>query len=103
MTAWASSLANLPVGAVSDILSGLGVPVPGVPATMSTEDFVTTLNTTVDTLQDQVGGTITTTVGTVADPVLGGLGLPVPDTGATVRPDQFGDQRRAGPDRRRAR
>lgn len=77
-------LANLPVSAVSDILAGLGVPVPGVPASMSAEDFVTQLNATIDTLQDQIDGVITTTVGTTAGTVLGGLGLPIPDTGETV-------------------
>lgn len=77
-------LANLPVGAVSSILAGLGVPVPGVPTSTNLAGFVTTLNGTIDTLQDQIDGTITTTVGTTADPILTGLGLPVPDSGATV-------------------
>jgi len=77
-------LGNLPVGAVSSILASLGVPVPGVPSSTNLAGFLTTLSGTVDTLQDQIDGTITTTVGTTADPVLTGLGLPVPDSGAAV-------------------
>ncbi|HVE93383.1 MAG TPA: hypothetical protein VNB24_00580 [Acidimicrobiales bacterium] len=77
-------LGSLPVGTVSTILTGLGVPVPGVPASTNVADFVTTLNGTIDTLQDQIDGNISTTVGTTADPILSGLGLPVPDTGDAV-------------------
>ncbi len=77
-------LANLPISAVSNILSTLGVPVAGVPTGGSLNGVVGTLNATIDTVQDQIDGTINTVVGTAAGSLLGTLGLPVPGVGATL-------------------
>ena len=77
-------LENLPISAVSNILKTLGVPVAGVPTGGSLNGVVGTLNATIDTVQDQIDGTITTVVGTAAGSLLGTLGLPIPDTGATL-------------------
>ncbi len=81
-------LTALPLDAVSTILGTLGVPVPGLPSSLSLEEFVTELNATIDGLQAQIagqaGGLVDDVLGTVPVGVLGGLGLPIPDVGDAV-------------------
>jgi hypothetical protein len=83
-------LTALPIDTVSSILNTLGVPVAGVPTSLTLNDFVTELNTTIDGLQAQIdsaAGTITEALDSTAGSILAGLNLPgvsVPDVGDVV-------------------
>jgi hypothetical protein len=82
-------LANLPIGAVSSILATLGVPVAGVPTSLTLDSFVDELNSVIDGLQAQIdsaGATITDALDSTVGSILGGLGLPagVPSVGDVV-------------------
>lgn len=84
-------LTSLPLPVVSDILGTLGVPVAGVPTSVSLESFVATLNTTLDALQaqleaatDAASATVNQVLAPVTVGVLGGLGLPVPELGDVI-------------------
>ncbi|MDP1794955.1 MAG: hypothetical protein Q8K63_12550, partial [Acidimicrobiales bacterium] len=81
-------LTSLPVPVVSEILGTLGVPVAGVPTSLTLDGFVDQLNATLDGLQVQLDAAVDTassTVNQVLAPVtanlLGGLGLPIPEVG----------------------
>jgi hypothetical protein len=84
-------LAELPVSTVSSILATLGVPVNGVPTSLTLDSFVTELNTTIDGIQAQLdaaaaatSSTITAPIDSAAGTILGGLNLPVPTVGQAV-------------------
>lgn len=81
-------LTALPVDAVSDILATLGVPVAGVPTSLTLDAFADQLNTTLDGLQaqldaaeDAASSTVNEVLAPVTAGVLDGLGLPVPEVG----------------------
>ncbi|HVV37956.1 MAG TPA: hypothetical protein VHC63_15205 [Acidimicrobiales bacterium] len=80
-------LTALPLGAVSSILSTLGVPVAGVPTSLTLNSFVDELNSTLDALQTQLTtatSTVTQTLDSTVGSILGGLNLPVPTVGDAV-------------------
>ncbi len=84
-------LTSLPVPVVSDILATLGVPVAGVPTSLTLDGFVAELNTTIDSLQAQLdaatqasSSTVNQVLAPVTVGVLGGLGLPVPAVGDVI-------------------
>lgn len=76
-------LADLPVGTVSDLLSSLGQPVPGVDPNKSLNDAVTSLNDAIDSLQSQ-SGTLTPEASDALAALLGPVGIGSPDAGALV-------------------
>ncbi|HEY2428980.1 MAG TPA: hypothetical protein VGI06_08630, partial [Acidimicrobiales bacterium] len=81
------NLSSLPVGAVSQLLTQLNLPVPNVAGGTSLAGDVTNLSNTLTSLrQTLVGATtqITTPVDQTVAPILGQLNLPVPTTGALV-------------------
>ncbi|HUR78746.1 MAG TPA: hypothetical protein VMZ22_12425 [Acidimicrobiales bacterium] len=80
-------LSALPIDAVSDILATLGVPVAGLPTSLTLESFVAELNSTIDAVQAQVdgaGATIDDSLTPAVGGILGGLNLPVPTVGDAV-------------------
>jgi hypothetical protein len=71
------------------ILDTLGVPVAGLPTSLTLEDFVTQLNGTIDALQAQIDAagvdeTIDDALAPVVGGILGGLNLPVPGVGDAI-------------------
>lgn len=84
-------LTSLPLPVVSDLLGTLGVPVAGVPSSLTLESFVDELNTTLDGLQaqltaatDAASSTVNEALSPVTQGILGGLGLAVPEVGDVI-------------------
>ncbi|HUR48377.1 MAG TPA: hypothetical protein VMY88_02460 [Acidimicrobiales bacterium] len=81
------TLADLPIGTVSDLLASLGVPVAGVPQGSDLEAYVASLNQAINEVQATIDTTSQTVTGTVDSTVAGTLGslqLPVPTTQSSV-------------------
>jgi hypothetical protein len=80
-------LSALPLDTVSSILDTLGVPLVALPTSLTLDDFVAELNTTLDGVQAQIDGaaaTIDDALAPVTAGILGGLGLPIPAVGDAV-------------------
>lgn len=81
------TLADLPIATISGLLSGLGVPVAGIPQGSDLSAYVASLNAAIDEVQatiDQTSQTVTGTVDSTVGGLLGSLSLPVPTTQSTV-------------------
>jgi hypothetical protein len=77
----------LPVSTLGALLGQLGLAVPGLPAGVDLNTFVSQLQTSITSLQSTVNSAANTVTGTVdatTGGLLGGLGLPVPSVSSTV-------------------
>lgn len=77
------SLADLPIGTVSDLLSSLGKDVAGVDPNKTLADAVVALNDAIDSLQSQ-SGTLTSEAAAALAALLDPVGLGSPDAGTLV-------------------
>jgi hypothetical protein len=81
------TLDQLPIDAVSGLLTQLGVPVAGIPQGSDLKAYVAALNDAIDDVQatiDQSSQTVTGTVDGTVGGLLGSLQLPVPTTQSSV-------------------